>query len=70
VKERGSWKGAAIQRGLDPGNRRISTVRSRYQGAVGESTADWKRLSGRSGDLRIVEISGGAVIACNSESRV
>jgi hypothetical protein len=32
VKKTGSWKGAAIQRRLERGSCRISTVRSRYQG--------------------------------------
>jgi hypothetical protein len=31
-------------------------------------TASWKKLSGCCGDLGIVEISGGSVIACSSES--
>jgi hypothetical protein len=35
---------------------------------AGEDTAGWKRLSGFCGDLWIVEISGGAVIACSPES--
>jgi hypothetical protein len=35
-----------------------------------EDTAGWQRLSGCCDDLRIVEISGGTVIACNSESCV
>jgi Ser-tRNA(Ala) deacylase AlaX len=30
-------------------------------------TVGWKRLSGCCGDLRIVEISDSAVIACSSE---
>jgi hypothetical protein len=34
---------------------------------AGEDTAGWKRLSGCCGDLWIVEISGGAVIACSSD---
>jgi hypothetical protein len=34
---------------------------------AGEDTAGWKRLSVCCGDLWIVEISGGAVIACGSE---
>jgi hypothetical protein len=51
VKKRVSWKKAAIQRGIQRGSRRISTVRSHYQGAVGEDTAVWKRLSVCRGDL-------------------
>jgi hypothetical protein len=30
VKKRGSWKRAAVQRGLQPGSRRIAIVSSRY----------------------------------------
>jgi hypothetical protein len=33
-----------------------------------EDTAGWEKLSGCYGDLWIVDISGGAVIACSSES--
>jgi hypothetical protein len=36
----------------------------------GESTASWRKLSGFCGDLRIVKISGGAVIASSFESCV
>jgi hypothetical protein len=43
------------------------SVGSRCQGTAGEDTAGWKRLSGCCSDLRIVEISGGVVIACSSE---
>jgi hypothetical protein len=32
VNKRDSWKGAAVQRGLEPGSRGTATVRSRYQG--------------------------------------
>jgi hypothetical protein len=35
-----------------------------------KTTVGWKRLSGCSGDLWIVETSGGAVTACSSESCV
>jgi hypothetical protein len=62
-----SWKGAAIQRGLERGSWRISTVRSRYQGTAGEDTAGWKRRGVCCGDLRNVEISNGAVITCSLE---
>jgi hypothetical protein len=43
-------------------------VRSRCQGAAGEDTAGWKRLSVCCGGLQIAEISGGTIIACTSES--
>jgi hypothetical protein len=43
VKKGVSLKGAAIQRKLERGSWRISTVRSRYQGTADEDTADWKR---------------------------
>jgi hypothetical protein len=46
---------------------RISTVRSLCQGTTSE--AGWKRLSGSRGDLWIVEVIGGAVIPCSTESR-
>jgi hypothetical protein len=39
------WKGAAIQRGLDPGSRGLAIVRSRYQANTSEDTAGWKRFS-------------------------
>jgi hypothetical protein len=38
-----SFKGAAIQRGLQDGNRGLATVRSRYQETSSEDTALWKR---------------------------
>jgi hypothetical protein len=46
---------------------KISTVRSRCHGTACEDTTGWKRLSGCCGDFRIVETSGGAVIACTYE---
>jgi hypothetical protein len=64
-----SWKGAAIQSGLGLRSRGISAVRSRCQGTAGEDTAGWK-LSGCCGDLRIVEISSGAMVATIPESCV
>jgi hypothetical protein len=42
----GSWKGAAVQRWLEPGSRGISTVRSRYQALTSEDTAGWKKTWG------------------------
>jgi hypothetical protein len=45
VKKRRSWKGAAVQRGLEPGSRGIAIVRSRYQETSSEDTEGWKRLS-------------------------
>jgi hypothetical protein len=39
--KRGSWKGAAIQRGFELGNLRISIVRGRWQGTAGEDIAVW-----------------------------
>jgi hypothetical protein len=47
---------------------RIFTVRSCCQGRAGEDTACWEMLSGCCGDLWIVHISSGAVIACSSVS--
>jgi hypothetical protein len=40
-----SWNGAAVQRGLGPGSRGITIVRSRYQATTREDIAGWKRLS-------------------------
>jgi hypothetical protein len=40
-----SLKGAVVQTGLEPGNREIATVRSRYQAITSEDNACWKRLS-------------------------
>jgi hypothetical protein len=40
-----SWKGASIQRGLEPGSRRIAIVRSRYQATSSEDTDDLKIFS-------------------------
>jgi hypothetical protein len=42
VRKKGNWKGAAIQRGLEPGSLRISIVRSYYQGMAVEDTAGWR----------------------------
>jgi hypothetical protein len=44
VKERGIWKGAAVQRGLGLGSRGIALVTSRYQVSNSEETAGWKRF--------------------------
>jgi hypothetical protein len=41
-----SWKGAAIQGGLESRSRRMAIVRSHYQGMAGEDTAGWKRCCG------------------------
>jgi hypothetical protein len=38
VKKRDSWKGEAIQKGLEHGSRRLAIVRSRYQGTAGKDT--------------------------------
>jgi hypothetical protein len=40
-----SWKGASVQRGLEPRNRKLAIVRGRYQTTTSEDTASWKRLS-------------------------
>jgi hypothetical protein len=39
-----SWKGVAVQRGLEPGSRGIAIVRSRYQATTSEDTVGWRRL--------------------------
>jgi hypothetical protein len=44
--------------------KKVNTLRSRYQGTAGEVTAGWKRLTGRCGDLRVVEISDSIVKSC------
>jgi hypothetical protein len=62
-----SWKGAAIQSGLEHGSRGIAIVRSRYQANTIEDTAGWKRLGVCESDLWSVEIRDGAVIKCNYE---
>jgi hypothetical protein len=67
VKKRSSWEVATVQRGLERGSWRISTVRSRCKDRADEDTADWKRLSGCCGDLWILEISGGAIFVCSFE---
>jgi hypothetical protein len=41
-KKRGSWKGAAVQRRLEPGSRGLTIVRSRYQVNTSEDTAGSK----------------------------
>jgi hypothetical protein len=45
VKKRGSWKGAAVQRGFEPESRELAIIRSRYQATISEETAGWKRLN-------------------------
>jgi hypothetical protein len=42
VKKRDSWKGAAIQREIERGSWRISTVRSHCQETADKDTGDWK----------------------------
>jgi hypothetical protein len=43
--KRGSWKGAAVQRGLESGIRGLGIVRNRYQETSSEDTAYWKNLA-------------------------
>lgn len=50
-RKRVSWKRAAIQSEPERESWKISTVRSRYQGASGEDTGGWKRLGLCCGDL-------------------
>jgi hypothetical protein len=45
VKERFSWKGAAVRKGIEPGSRGIAVVRSRHQATTIEDTAVWKNLA-------------------------
>jgi hypothetical protein len=75
VKKSVSWTGAAVQRELERRSWRISNIRSRYQetaceNTTCENTTDWKALIVCCGDLKNVEISGGAVSICISELRV
>jgi hypothetical protein len=58
------------EEGLSAWSVRISTARSRCQGTAGEDTAGWKKLSGCCGNLWIVKIIGGTVIACSPESYI
>jgi hypothetical protein len=58
----------SVKENLSAGSWRIYTVRSRCQGTVGENTAGLKRHSGCCDYLWIVEISGGDLFACSSES--
>jgi hypothetical protein len=44
VKKRVSWKGVAVQKGLQTGNRGIAIVRNCYQGTAGVDRASCKRL--------------------------
>jgi hypothetical protein len=55
-----SRKRADIERGLERGSWRISTVRICYQGKA-EDTAGWKTLGVCASDLYSVEISDGAI---------
>jgi hypothetical protein len=41
-RRRVSLKGAAVQRGLEPGNRRLAIVRINYQATTSEDTDGWK----------------------------
>jgi hypothetical protein len=41
----GSWKGAAIQRGLEPSSTGIATASSCYQATTSEDITGWKRIS-------------------------
>jgi hypothetical protein len=42
VKKGVSWKGAAVQRGLERGSRGLATVRSHYQATTSVDTAGSK----------------------------
>jgi hypothetical protein len=44
VRKAGTWKGAAVQTGLEHGSRGIPIVRSRYQETSNEDTTGWKNL--------------------------
>jgi hypothetical protein len=51
VRKAESWKGAAVQRGLEYGRKEIAVVRSCYQETSSENTAGWKRRSMCCSDL-------------------
>jgi hypothetical protein len=61
---RGSWKGAAVQRGLEHG-RRTDIVRSRYHEKSSDDTASWRRLSVCCIELKSVEISDSVIVTCS-----
>jgi hypothetical protein len=44
VRKRDSWKGAAIQRGLQPESKELIIVINRYQATTSEDTVGRKRL--------------------------
>jgi hypothetical protein len=44
VKKSDSLEGAAVEKGLQPGNKGITVVRSRYRAPTSEDTEDWKGL--------------------------
>jgi hypothetical protein len=55
VKKRDTWKRVGKEplrrKNLSTEAKKISTVRSRYQGTAGEDTAGWKRFRECCGDL-------------------
>jgi hypothetical protein len=50
-EEQFSWKGDAVQRGLEPGSIGLTIARSRCQATTSEDTAGWKILSMWDSDL-------------------
>jgi hypothetical protein len=65
VRRADSCKGAAVQRGLEHGRRRIAIVRSCYYEMSSEDTAGWNRLNVCCSDTKILQISYGAIIKYN-----
>jgi hypothetical protein len=57
-----------VGRVLDACGWGVSAFGGHCRGVVGVEAGGWWGLGGCCGDLRIVGIGGGAVIACNSES--
>jgi hypothetical protein len=62
-----SWKGAAFQRGLEPGSRGMTIVRSRYQETASGDYDRLRTLGVCFSDLKNVEISDGAIFKCYYE---
>jgi hypothetical protein len=45
VRKSGNWKGAVIQRGLEPGSEGITNFRSSYQETSSENTVRWNNFA-------------------------
>jgi hypothetical protein len=65
VRKRGSWKGAAVQGGLEPGSRGTAIVRSRYQATTSEDIAGWERHSVCCNDFIKCGDSSSVIVICS-----